>query len=33
MNAKLYMFICGTSSSKEEIECDYTYWLGPNYKN
>jgi hypothetical protein len=27
------MFICGTSSSKEEIECDYSYWLGPNYKD
>lgn len=32
-NAKLYMFVCGTSSTKEEIEGDYTYWLGPNYKD
>ena len=32
-NAKLYMFICGTSTTKAELDCDYSYWLGPNYKD
>lgn len=33
LNARIYMFWCGVLSSKTEVDIDYTYYLGPDYKS
>jgi hypothetical protein len=32
-NAKLFVFMCGVFTSREKIDFDYSFYLGPNYKD
>lgn len=32
-NAKLFVFMCGVFTSREQKDYDYSYYLGPNYKD
>jgi len=31
--ARAWNFVCGVCTSKEVVDCDYSYYLGPDYKS